>query len=286
MGVIEQLYHNLTNENVKSLVYLTDGFSNASYLINDEKVFRLKKTSDAPFYSAENEGKILSLIAPNRIGPKLYYFDKLSGNMIDRYIVGDHRFVSPDITPEDMKACASILRRLHSINGCHSEFYPFQRYESYQLRSGESLFPEEEEALKAKVRTLFQKEPLVLCHNDLVHDNILKSPDGLLTLIDFECAGLNNAFFDLASLLSENKIFDPAKIRCFVKAYFTKEMSESHFRKTLLWMAYENYLWYYWAKCRYKETHYQGFAAIAEDKNEAIRLFQKLYREHPEYQDL
>jgi predicted Ser/Thr protein kinase len=155
MGVIEQLYQNLTNENVKSLVYLTDGFSNASYLINDEKVFRLKKTSDAPFYSSENEGKILSLIAPNRIGPKLYYYDKSTGNMIDRYIVGDHRFVSPEISEEDMKACASILHRLHGINGCRSEFYPFQRYDSYKLRSGESLFPEEEERLTAAVKALF-----------------------------------------------------------------------------------------------------------------------------------
>ena len=283
MGVIEQLYQNLTSESVKSLVYLTDGFSNASYLINDEKVFRLKKTSDAPFYSSENEGKILSLIAPNRIGPKLYYYDKSTGNMIDRYIVGDHRFVSPEISEEDMKACASILHRLHGINGCRSEFYPFQRYDSYKLRSGESLFPEEEERLTAAVKALFLKEPLVLSHNDLVHDNILKSPDGLLTLIDFECAGLNNEFFDLASLLSENKIFDLAKIRYFTKAYFTKDMSETHFHKVILWMAYENYLWYYWAKCRYKETHYQGFEDIAKDKKEAILLFQTINQEHPEF---
>jgi len=286
MGVIEQLYHHLTNENANSVVYLTDGFSNASYLINNEKVFRLKKTSDAPFYSSENEGKILSLIAPNRIGPKLYYFDRQTGNMIDRYIDGDHRFVSPEVSPDDLKACASILRRLHGVSGCRSEFYPFQRYDSYKLRSGESLNPEREAQLSQAVKALFLKEPLVLCHNDLVHDNILKSPDGLLTLIDFECAGLNNVFFDLASLLSENKIFDLEKIRYFVKAYFTKDMSEVHFRKTLLWMAYENYLWYYWAKCRYKETRYQGFLDIAKDKAEAIDLFKKLNREHPEFQEL
>jgi thiamine kinase-like enzyme len=283
MGVIEQLFQKLTNENARSVVYLTDGFSNASYLINGEKVFRLKKISDSPFYSAQNEGTILKLIAPNRIGPKLYYFDYATGNMIDRYIEGDHRFVAPEISEEDLKALALIIKRLHAIQGCTSEFYPFQRYQSYQLRSGLSLNPEEENKISAKARSFYTSEPLVLSHNDLVHDNILKNDEGQIVIIDYETAGLNNEFFDLASLLSENKIFALDKIAFFVKAYFGSAYSDNHFKKTILWMAYENYLWFYWASCRYKETHYEGFNDIAKDKKEAIALFSDLYSKHPDY---
>jgi thiamine kinase-like enzyme len=283
MGVIEQLYQKLTNENARSVVYLTDGFSNASYLINGEKVFRLKKISDSPFYSAKNEGAILNLIAPNRIGPKLYYFDYATGNMIDRYIEGDHRFVSPEIGKEDLKALAMILKRLHAIQGCTSEFYPFQRYQSYQSRSGLSLNPAEEEKISAKVASFYRSEPLVLSHNDLVHDNILKNDDGQIVIIDYETAGLNNEYFDLASLLSENKIFDLTKIAYFVKAYFGNAYDETHLKKTILWMAYENYLWFYWADYRYKETHYEGFNAIAKDKKDAIALASDFYAQHPDY---
>lgn len=282
MGVIEQLYQKLTNEPVRSIVYLTDGFSNASYRINGDKVFRLKKVSDSPFYSSRNEGEILNLIAPNRLGPKLYYFDYATGNMIDRFIEGNHRFVSPDITKEDIRSLCGVLHRLHGIEGCSSEFYPFQRYDSYKLRSGVSLNPEEEGNISAKVRSFYSKEPLVLCHNDLVHDNILRNEAGQIVLIDYEFAGLNNELFDLASVLSENKIFDWDKVLYLVKTYFGAAYQESHYQKTVLWMAYENYLWFYWAACRYKETHYQGFQDIANDKKDAIVITRDYAKKHPE----
>ena len=204
------------------------------------------------------------------------------GVMIDRFIEGNHRFVSPEITKEDIRSLCGVLHRLHGIEGCSSEFYPFQRYDSYKLRSGVSLNPEEEGNISAKVRSFYSKEPLVLCHNDLVHDNILRNEAGQIVLIDYEFAGLNNELFDLASVLSENKIFDWDKVLYLVKTYFGAAYQESHYQKTVLWMAYENYLWFYWAACRYKETHYQGFQDIANDKKDAIVITRDYAKKHPE----
>jgi thiamine kinase-like enzyme len=284
MGVVEQLFQKVTNEIPRSVRSLQDGFNNSSYLINGDKVFRLKKMSDTPFYSSKNEGTILQLIAPNRIGPRLFYFDYETGNMIDRYIEGDHRFLGPDVTIEELVSLAGVLKRLHSIEGCTSEFYPEQRFTSYKQRSGVDLADPQEGQIRSIIQEIHKKEPLVLCHNDLVKDNVIIEPfSNKITLIDFEFAGLNNPEFDLASVLSENMIFDPVKGEAFVKAYYGHDFSLEKEKLVGLFMAYENYLWYYWAICRYKETSYPPFATIAEDKKKAIELQHQFYAKRPDF---
>lgn len=284
MGVVEQLFQKITGEIPHSVIALQDGFSNSSYLINSEKVFRLKKMSDSPFYSTQAEGKILQLITPNRIGPRLFYFDYETGNMIDRYIEGDHRFLRADVTLEELESLAKLLLRLHAIKGCTTEFYPEQRFSSYKTRSANDLKDPDEDKVRAIVYGFFKQEPLVLCHNDLVHDNVIIEPESKkITLIDFEFAGLNNPVFDLASVLSENDIEDPDKCRYFIKAYYGKDLGENQKKKVALTMLYEDYLWYYWALCRFKETRYAPFESIAEDKKKHLAKMKGFLSAHPDY---
>jgi thiamine kinase-like enzyme len=284
MGVVEQLFQKVTNEIPRSVRSLQDGFNNSSYLINGDKVFRLKKMSDTPFYSPKNEGTILQLIAPNRIGPRLFYFDYETGNMIDRYIEGDHRFLGPDVDLDQLLSLAGVLKRLHSVQGCTSEFYPEQRFDSYKQRSSVELNDPQETQVRSLIQKIHKTEPLVLCHNDLVKDNVIIEPfSNKITLIDFEFAGLNNPEFDLASVLSENMIFDPQKCESFIKAYYGHDYTLDKGKIVALFMAYENYLWYYWAVCRYKETSYPPFATIAEDKKKSIGIQHDFYSKHPDF---
>lgn len=284
MGIVESLYLKITGENPKTIVALQDGFNNTSYRINGDKVFRLKKLSDTPFYDAENEGKILNLVAQNRLSPKLYYFDNSTGNMLDRFIDNNHRFCGPSITESDLKAMASVLKRLHSIKNCKSEFYAEQRFSSYKLRSETDLHDPEEKVIRELVASIIRNEPLVLSHNDLVHDNVLKNKDtNQIVLIDFETAGLNNEMFDLASLLSQNLISDERKWQILLSAYFGKEAGEVKEKKLALFMQYENYLWYYWAVCRFKETAYQNFKEIADMKKNEIVFLKEFYKKHPHF---
>ncbi|MEO5900040.1 MAG: phosphotransferase [Ilumatobacteraceae bacterium] len=55
--------------------------------------------------------------------------------------------------------------------------------------------------LSRRIETTFAKTPMaaVPCHNNLVPANLLFEPDRLW-LTDFECGGMNDAFFDLANL--------------------------------------------------------------------------------------
>ena len=284
MGIVESLYLKITGENPKTIVALQDGFNNTSYLINGDKVFRLKKLSDTPFYSAASEGQILNLVAQNRLSPKVFFFDRTTGNMIDRYIDGNHRFCNPLISEEDLEAMAGVLKRLHGVKNCTSEFYAEQRFSTYKLRSGEDLHDPEEKKIRDLMGPILRNEPLVLSHNDLIHDNILKNNDSdQIVLIDFEFAGLNNEMFDLASLLSENEIFDEGKWQLLLLAYFGKDAGEGKKKKLVLFMQYENYLWFYWASCRYKETNYGGFKEIAEMKKKDLQHFKDFYKMNPDF---
>jgi thiamine kinase-like enzyme len=284
MGIVESLYLKITGENPKTIVALQDGFYNTSYWINGDKVFRLKKLSDAPFYSAENEGQILNLVAQNRLSPKVFFFDRATGNMIDRYIDGNHRFCGPHISEDDLKAMAGVLKRLHGIKNCTSEFYAEQRYATYRLRGEEDLHDPEEKKIHDLIGPILRNEPLFLSHNELVHDNILKNKDSSqIVLIDFELAGLNNEMFDLASLLSENEIFDENKWQLLLLGYFGKEAGEGKKKKLVLFMQYENYLGFYGASCHYKETKYSGFKEIADRKKKNILYFKDFYKKHPDF---
>jgi len=286
MGIVEQLYQKITNENARSVRYLSDGFNNASYLINEKKVFRLKKMSDTPFYSTENEGKILNLIAPNRIGPKLFYFDYDTGNMIDRYVDGAERFLDENVDLKDLKALSKVLKRLHSVKGCNSLFYPEQRYSAYKARSGINLDEKREKEISDRFLSFYTREPLVLCHNDLVKGNVVIDPvSRQIVIIDFEFAGLNSPYFDLASVLSENQIYDSEKCEGFIESYFGKDCVLLDKKKTALTMAYEDYLWFYWASCRYKETGAKDFKDIADGKLQNIETMKNFYAQHPDFWD-
>jgi thiamine kinase-like enzyme len=277
------LFETCLGQKVKSLTPLPQGLSNVSFRINSTKVLRLKKVSDAPFYSAENEGKILELIRPFAWAPKVFYFDKKNGNLIDAFIPSSSSFHPGKMSDDETNALAQVLRKLHAIKGSESRFEPFERYASYRQRSGVSLSFKDESIISAKAHSIYLSDPLCLCHNDLVEGNILKSVGGRIRLIDFECAGLNNLFFDFASFLSENKIFAPERITFFLRAYFGQDYRFEDFQKTLVWMAYENYLWFYWAKCRYSETGNPDFDAIAKDKNDAMVLLRECQSKHPEF---
>ena len=64
-------------------------------------------------------------------------------------------------------------------------------------------------------------EPDRLCHNDLLEGNFLFTKDKLY-LIDFEYAGYNDYYFDIASFISENDLNYEETIT-FLKAYFSEK---------------------------------------------------------------
>ena len=102
-------------------------------------------------------------------------------------------------------------------------------------------------------------EPDRLCHNDLVEGNFLFSKDKLY-LIDFEYAGYNDYYFDIASFISENHLNYEETIT-FLKAYFSDK--ECNYKKLDVFLQFCDLLWYTWAILLYEKRSEEVYNEIA-----------------------
>ena len=139
-----------------------------------------------------------------KIAAKPLHFDLLNHVIIAEFAQGEHRHT---LTPRELRTLALSLRKLHKIK---------LRKSPYNLKK--EFRPKEVKAHKA-LRTL-QREPreLVLTHHDLNPRNILFHQNKI-TLIDWEYTGVNDRYFDLATIASEFRL-SPKEERYFLQRYF------------------------------------------------------------------
>ncbi len=139
------------------------------------------------------EYHIQSLAADKGIAPKVLLLDKAQRCMLSIHHRGVHR---TSLDTSSLRALAEILHSLHQI--------PFDGVPI--------LEPETREITAA-----FDYDP-VLCHNDLNPQNILWEGE-LPTLIDWEYAGSNDRYFDLAAVSVEFEL-TTEESTTFLKSYF------------------------------------------------------------------
>lgn len=274
---LRQRFERLSAQPLVSFSLLHGGFNNATYQVNDTFVFRAKKPSDQAFYSPSGEGKILRAASSFGLTPTLFAFDEEKGDLLDAYIDNDRTFLKQTPSEEHIRHLALLLRTLHSIPGDFPSFKVDERYAYYRAHSDVTLGGEEESDIVTKAHSILQNSPQKLCHNDLVKGNFLLDPAGRIYLIDFEFAGLNNPLFDLASFLSENLLFAEPLIRFFLSAYYGYPPTRENLGELKAIIAYENYLWFYWARERYLATKKPIFLRISRMKKREMILTQKLF---------
>lgn len=107
----------------------------------------------------------------------------------------------------------------------------------------------------------YKPKKLVLCHNDLNSNNIIKFEEKWY-IIDWDFACLNDSLFDIASFISESLIYKN-NINCFIKQFNLTNDDIANVKK---WIIYQNYIWYHWAIFLFKKTNDQNFKDIANIK--------------------
>ncbi len=180
------------------------GYCNENYLVvaNDTKyIVRkfLRNDIDRKLeYNIQTFAYMVSIAAEPLV------LDEKNNLMISKFLEGIHK---SKLDKEDLKILAFLLSKLHSIE---YKKFPINIKIKNQSRAVQKSFETIEHSPKE----------YVLCHNDLNPNNILFSET--IHFIDWEYAGVNDRYFDLASVCIEFKLNKEDEVY-FLRSYFLNE---------------------------------------------------------------
>ena len=157
------------------------------------------------------------------IGPAVLGMLKNVGTLVTEVVDGRH--LEPTPFAERLDDVVDLVHRFHD-SGPLAGAFPIHRIVEWHARDASAhgvMAPPSYERLHQQSRRIeaaFGRAPMptVPCHNDLLPGNILFADDRVW-LLDFEYAGMNDVFFDLANL-SVNSEFGPETDEHLLTLYF------------------------------------------------------------------
>lgn len=210
------------NKKIIRKVYINNDFKN--YFSKEENEIINKYDSELKILDSKKNEIFLNKIKKRRI----IYFSKKKLNLISKE-----------------------MNKFWKIKLNNKKNTPF--LETYKFLGGKDNIKKIEDILKRDV---------VLCHNDLVKNNILYGKNKI-QLIDFEYSWYGNKIFDIASFLTEIKI-SKRKKEYFV-SLFKINKNELKLVTNFLYK-----FWSLWAEYMYKQTSKNIFLKIWKDKKRKI----------------
>jgi thiamine kinase-like enzyme len=183
------------------------GFNNIHFKVKTPNQNYMLREFKLQGVDRELEFKVQRMAYQLKLAPKGYFLDAPNHIMLSAYVKGKHLF---DLKKKALKSLAKMLRKLHTLS---IEAKPYDLESAIKVKT-------------KKVKNAFQtleKEPKewVLCHHDLNPKNIIFAKKKI-QLIDWEFAGMNDRYFDLASVCVEYKLSQKQQ-RVFLKNYLGKE---------------------------------------------------------------
>jgi len=171
------------------------GYCNENYLVVANGVKYIVRKLLRDDIDRKFEWRVQNLAYTQCITAKPLVFDKEDGLMVFEFLEGEHK---SKLNENELKLLAQTLQKLHSIS---IDAKPIE------LQIDTSTIDE-------------HSKEYVLCHNDLNPQNIFFSDD--VKFIDWEYAGVNDRYFDLACVCVEFGLEDEA-VEVFLEAYFEGE---------------------------------------------------------------
>lgn len=202
------------DKTIDSCEYLEQqGYCNANYVIVCEGKKYIARKLLRTDIDRHLEYKVQGLAFEQSITAEPLAFDEENAFMVFAFLEGAHK---EKLHKEDLKKLACVLSKLHSIE-CKNTPVNIE----IQNKTDE---------LENAFQTIagYPKEP-VLCHNDLNPQNILFSDE--VKFIDFEYAGVNDRYFDLASVCVEfdlNKDSQSIFLDTYFKSTYSLEKLEAY----------------------------------------------------------
>ena len=238
--------YNIFKEELLSLDLLKNqGFNNISYLLkttNKSYVIRVFKSNESVNISREFEYEIQKKAYKKNIASKPIFFNEHF--MIYEYEKGIHK---TKLSTWELKNLILKIKKFHKFKINEKPYDLKKDLLNYDKNLNDFR---SKKLIKESFRNLLLlkkfKQDLVLTHHDLNPKNILFKNNSI-KIIDREYAGLNDRFFDLASICVEfslNKKDEKLMLQSYFNQYKKKHLQKlNHFKiiyKNLcsLWFKY------------------------------------------------
>jgi len=190
------------------------GHSNRNFLVRfgaERFVVRLPENGSKPFAIDRHvEQRVLQCAERIGLGVPVLYCDPLRGTLVTAYLESKPLRIEGLGADDVIDRLASALRTLHAQEIDIPSLNIADRVRLYarELQSNDPrAWPRARRWLAATRQVLeqyrFGRWRTVLCHNDLLSQNIL-DVEGKLYFIDWEYAACGDPFFDLATLVEDH----------------------------------------------------------------------------------
>lgn len=251
----------ILNEKVYSIEETSYGVTNKNYIVTTEnnKYFYRTSKDSTKIVNKDNEKEALQLLLDEPYFLKPVYFN--NDNLITEFQQHPKTFISQR-SLSNIVRIGKLLKEFHSKKfEAENTFDPINQFNNYYKQIDEKPHVLDEFMyIIEQFKHVYKADRL--CHNDLVEGNFLFSKDSLY-LIDFEYAGYNDYYFDIASFISENDLNYEETIT-FLKAYFTDE--KCNYEKLDIFLHFCDLLWYTWATLLYEKRNEEIYNEIAQEK--------------------
>jgi len=253
--------HFFKNKKILSLHLLkSQGYCNINYKLKtpkNEYLIRVFKDDTTVNISRDFEFKTQKKAAKRKIAPKPFVLDLDNSLMITEFIAGVHQYC---LTNKELIKLTKIIKKFHSFKAKEKEYNLKRDFQGYRevLKDTNS-----KKLIKASLSELKKlkkyKKQLVLSHHDLNPKNIIFSKNSI-KIIDWEYAGVNDLFFDLASVCCEFTLSKKQQ-KLLLNTYF-KKTTKKDIKKLKSYMIIYKNLCLLWFKSLEKQIQ------IGEHKSE------------------
>ena len=205
---------------------LANGPTNASYLVergSERFVLRLDKPEARQLgLDRANERIVCEAIAAAGLTPSYRYFESSPGVSLRPFVAGRSLRRDDLLEAHTRERLAGVLRQLHRLAPVGATFDAAgaaRRYAAQLATPQAAELAEQAAGLLDEIRRHVTAP--ALCHNDLVAENILRTGEGDLLLIDWEYAAVGDPYFDLAVVVRHHEL-DPSLARHFLGTYLQR----------------------------------------------------------------
>ena len=95
--------------------------------------------------------------------------------------------------------------------------------------------------------------PQAPCHNDLLAENFIDTPDGV-RIVDCQLSGMNDPAFELGDIAAESD-FDPERAEALAAAYFETGAEPALLARVRLYLLMSNFTWTLWFSVHHGLLH-------------------------------